>query len=104
MKNINEISITRLKDYLQNKVFTHYVEQTNPLKNLHITRYFQETITEIVLNDPKVQRLLSSNSKFDLVIIESLYPILYAFGHHFTAPVIGKDYFYKFVVTLKTKY
>lgn len=51
---------------------------------------FTKAITEVTLSDEKVQKLLHSNEKFDLVIFEVFgLDALVGFGQHFNCPVIG---------------
>lgn len=44
---------------------------------------------ETILNLPNVQEFLKQDHKFDVVIVEWLYPTFAAFGAKYKAPMIG---------------
>lgn len=47
-------------------------------------------VTETVLNEPSVKKLMASNQTFDVVICEVfLSEALYGLSEHFKAPLIG---------------
>lgn len=76
-----------------------HIEKTDELletnKNSLLTNIvsFHQTglrLTDIVLNDPNVQSLMTSNQTFDAVICEVfLGEALYGLSEHFKAPLIG---------------
>lgn len=43
-----------------------------------------------MMNISKVQELIRSDEKFDVVIVEPHSPLVFAFGGKFKAPIIGK--------------
>uniref|UniRef100_A0A1B0GEE6 Uncharacterized protein n=1 Tax=Glossina morsitans morsitans TaxID=37546 RepID=A0A1B0GEE6_GLOMM len=91
IKNYNEIPLKSVLKIMDKK--TDELLETN--KNSLLTNIvsFHQTglrLTDIVLNDPNVQSLMTSNQTFDAVICEVfLGEALYGLSEHFKAPLIG---------------
>lgn len=63
----------------------------NKMKNLYGLGLM---ITSHTMSHPKVQNLLKSNTKFDVIVIEIFVnEAMLGFGHHFNAPIVGMSTF-----------
>uniref|UniRef100_A0A336LRS6 CSON001689 protein n=1 Tax=Culicoides sonorensis TaxID=179676 RepID=A0A336LRS6_CULSO len=91
----NEVTV--LTPFQLNKVFMDNIldlEATNLFGKFMGLYHLGLMITNHTLTHPKVQELLKSKPKFDVVVVEIFVnEAMLGFGHHFNAPVVGMSTF-----------
>lgn len=86
LTNLTQIDVGFAYKYVQN--FHQDAEDMTSLKFIPYIHAMRDNISDAELSHPKVQQLIKTKEKFDLVIIEIIYPHLLAFGEIFKCPTI----------------
>ncbi|XP_050092818.1 UDP-glycosyltransferase UGT5-like [Anopheles aquasalis] len=95
LTNYRDIDVSLEEDIMKN-FMPNMLELANHsvLESLTKTYEFGHLITNQTLQHPNVRRLLSSNEKFDLVVMEAfLNDAHLGFAHHFKAPCVAVSTF-----------
>uniref|UniRef100_A0A1B6FW12 UDP-glucuronosyltransferase n=1 Tax=Cuerna arida TaxID=1464854 RepID=A0A1B6FW12_9HEMI len=79
------------------EMFKTFID-ASPVGGAKIVWSFGETIMEHIFEDENIKKLIDSNEKFDLLVLESLFSqeATVAFGHRFKAPVVNVHTFGSF--------
>lgn len=88
--NFKDISITSIIKPL-NEIKKHLfkLEGGTPIDNFRYMSKMGRALTDLSLQSEDVQKLLKSNEKFDVILIEHFFnEAQFALGHHFKAPVV----------------
>ncbi|KAJ3641643.1 hypothetical protein Zmor_028137 [Zophobas morio] len=95
LTNLTEISVRFTYDFLkQTKIEEVYSKDSNVFQRLIPAYRLIDFIVEAELNSSRFKELIADQSNhFDLVLVESFHPVVYALAGRFKAPVIGVSTF-----------
>lgn len=91
LANHTEIDISQLYQLLKKNEFFKILSTDNFfLKTVILFRKMTLFNSEFILETEAVKNLIRSEDRYDLVLVEALDPIFFAFGWKFKAPVVGR--------------
>lgn len=91
LTNLTEIDISHLYDLIRKTGFDKVLSSENSLwKAMNGVRNTLDVIDEAIFETKEVKDLINSGNSFDLVMVESHDPTLFALGPKFNAPVVGE--------------
>lgn len=90
LTNLTEIDISHLYELLKHSDFSKMLSTDNYF--LEVTILFRKMTlknAEAIFQIDAVRRLIGSEEKYDLVMVEAHDPIFFSFGWKFKAPIVG---------------
>lgn len=103
---LNDSTITNAKEIHVPKAYDVY-KKMDPSQSLsygavHLkwTSNFPDLTrisNEFILDDVKVQELIASDERFDLLLVQAMNPLALAIAARFRAPIVGESFYYQLV-------
>ncbi|KAG5867461.1 hypothetical protein JTB14_029020 [Gonioctena quinquepunctata] len=91
LTNLTEIDVNySYKIMVDENITDAWAEENFLVQNILRIQTFVEKVTYAELNHPDMKKLIRNEQQhFDLIFVEGHYPLVYAFGYWFQAPVIS---------------
>ncbi|KAG5871834.1 hypothetical protein JTB14_036486 [Gonioctena quinquepunctata] len=98
LTNLTEIDVSRAYEVLSKQDFSGNMAQSNDIAKVQFVQKMLMTITEAEIQHADVQKLLEyDENHFDLLLVQSLHPLVYFYGAKFKAPIVGVSSFALFL-------
>lgn len=91
IKNLTEIDISQVYAIHKSIDAVKYLSKDAFTVSRVLGYYILTRVpTEIALLDSKVQKLINTDERFDLLLVQAFHPLTFAMAARFKVPVIGK--------------
>lgn len=101
IKNLREVDMSFIYEFTEKYPLTSAASRSKCFSSelLHISKVFEwiSTLLETELQHESVKQFLNETNHFDVIVAEIHSPMVFALGHKYGAPVIGRKCILEFV-------